>query len=344
MRRYIYTALVLLFSLTSCDNLLSGYDSKWVPIDDNDFSPSLCVFANYIHEKGLGIEISSTKSIDLKTKGPEILKAKILMMKSNLLMLNEQIDFQTDHGSGETKSAFLGIEKFNDKPDVGDTLTISIEVNGYEPVSGKTIIPEKAIANTLTAAKFISEDTKYRFMLQFTDKESYQNFYLVSSIYYLTTTSLGDHPYSYKTSDRELVPLFDPVFDFMPNVRSSSKEPFDISLFKPRIFSDKGFDGHSYELKIEVPVKKNLIAEDFTRYKYESVYEVELYSISKDLFEGYKSGYMQRVIDGDIYAEPIMRYSNMNNKIGLFGAINGPSSQNATIETNDILQFDPNGL
>ena len=62
--------------IISCDNLLSDYDTKMVDTEIKNTNPLLCVFANYFHGKGISLDISSTKSIDMKQIGPEIEKAK----------------------------------------------------------------------------------------------------------------------------------------------------------------------------------------------------------------------------------------------------------------------------
>jgi hypothetical protein len=352
MKRLMILSLILCsLCFISCDNLLSDYDSKRIPLEEENYKPQLCVYANYVHGKGLSLELSSTMSIALMQTGPEIKSAKVLLAKPNgQILFDDIVEFTiTSMDYHKSKSNFIDINKFKFRPNLKDTLLLSVKVDGYDVVKGQTTIPDLVHATKLMAQKYKADEIMYRFILQFDDPKEVENYYLVSSVYYLTTIRIIQQTPTLVRYDtipsaiRHQVPISDPVFDFMPNVRSSTKEPFDISVYKPRIFNDKGFNGSSYGLKIEVPLEV-ISPHDATTHIYESEYELELYSISKDLFEGYKSNYMTTVIEGDIYAEPVILYSNMSNKIGLFGAINGPSKQKTNIEKNDVLLFNPNEI
>lgn len=339
--------LILTGSLISCDSLLSDYDTKSLPLEVKDYKPLLCVFSNYIHNKGLSLELSSTLSPGGDQRGPEITNAKVtLVVKDGEILFDDIIEFSdTINDYHQAKLSFIDISQLKFQPKPNDILILTIKVDGYEMVTGQTNLPALVEAEELTAYKYIGDAVLYRFVLQFNDPQEFDNYYLVSSVYYLTTWRIPTvSPYDvWSETRRHRVPLSDPVFDFMPNLRSSTLEPYDISAYKPRIFSDKGFNGNSYGLKIEMPLRY-ISPYDATIRKYESEYELELYSISKDLFEGYKSNYMTKVVEGDIYAEPVILYSNMSNKIGLFGAINGPSRKKARVEQDDWLYFDPNDI
>lgn len=333
-----YLLIVCIVALVSCDDLLSDYDSKWIQPEIKDYKSQLCVYASYINGQGLSLSLSGTTSVDGQLKGPSFTSAKVTLEKSNKsILFNDSIKFSNSLNS---QNAFIDIKEFRSVPVPADTLIITVAVKGYDMVTGQTTLP--AIVNTskLTAQKYKADEMLYKFILYFDDPKEQSNFYLVSSIYYLTTTTyLGQIPQTYTEAIRHKVPANDPVFDFMPNVRSSTKEPTDMYLFKPRIFNDKVFNGFTYGLKIEIPLQTGTFYHD--KKNYSSKYEIELYSISKELFEGSKSCYMNSIISGDIYAEPIILYSNMNNKIGFFGAVNGPSKQMIEIEQNDLLKFGP---
>lgn len=350
-RLMVLSLIVCSLCFISCDDILSDYESKSIRYDIGDYKPELCVYANYIHQKGISLDVSSTISIDFLQRGPEIKSAKVVLAKPNgQILFDDLVEFTiTSLDYHKSKSNFIDINKFKFKPNLNDTLLLSVKVDGYDIVKGQTTIPALVNATKLTAQKYKADEVMYRFILQFNDPKEVGNYYLVSSVYYLTTIRTRQLSPTFIKRDtlssatRYVVPNGDPVFDFMPNVKSSTKEPFDISLTKPRIFSDKGFNGSGYGLKIEVPLEY-ISPYDAETHIYESEYELELYCISKELFEGQKSSYMHQTIDGDIYAEPIILYSNMSNKVGLFGAINGPSKQKVIIERGDWLRFDKNGF
>jgi len=348
MTRFIaFILLVSMTSLTSCDSLLSDYDTKDLFIEVKDYKPLLCVFANYMHEKGLSLELSSTLALCMHQRGPEITSAKVTLAgQDGRLLFDDTVEFTiTSNDYHKYKTNFIDINRLKGQPMVNEVLMLSVEVQGFEKVTGQTTIPALVNATQLTVNKYVAEAVMYRFILQFDDPKEAENYYLVSSVYYLTSIRIPAVTKNDTVSgiNRHQIPISDPVFDFMPNIKSSTKEPFDISTHKPRIFSDKGFNGNGYGLKVEVPLDYTSPT-DASTHRYNSEYAVELYSISKDLFEGYKSNYMAKVIEGDIYAEPVIIYSNMSNKVGLFGAINGPSSQIATVEQGDRLAFDRNGI
>lgn len=336
--KHFYLLLLLLFSifLNGCESLLD-YKLNQTEINDFGSKPLLCVYARYFDGQGIDLRISQTKSISGSMSDiTEIDEVSVILSKSNNTVCLDTIlklaDFKT----------FIGINKFFEIPHGGDSLYIKVNANGYEEVKGRTIIPEYVIIDTLLVDQYFTDHKNYRFTLFFTDPEP-ETYYFVSSLYHLSTFKIPSQgsPIPSDTVNQVIrmsINLTDPVFDFMPDVRSSVKEPFNNSERKPRMFSDKGFRNSQYGLNIEVQESDEFYAKQSDR-DYDSKYELELYTISKDLFETYKSFYLNELTEADIYSEPVFIYSNMSNKVGFFGAYSLKSVKSAKIDRGDVLTY-----
>jgi hypothetical protein len=171
----------------------------------------------------------------------------------------------------------------------------------------------------------------YRFTLHINDPANIKNYYMVNARSY-TMAKLNSQGEWGQSIENIKFPLGDRVFDFLPDKQSFVREPFDISNFKPRIFSDETFQGKQYGL--------NFFLEFDPAYDTQEIYvdrvEVFLMSISKEMFEGLKSQFLFQVIRSDLYAEKPMIYSNMSNGIGLWA---GYSTASRSVKLNKRVMF-----
>ncbi|MBK7627273.1 MAG: DUF4249 family protein [Bacteroidales bacterium] len=339
MKRVIRIILVFSIFLNSCEFLISDYSMRKSDIVPEIPAQKVITFATYF--SGEGLEISLSQPMDLiRPLSKKIGVTRLTLYKTgSVLCLDTTVNF-------EAGRQFFKINSFSAVPEAGDSIIIKVDASGFDEVSGSTIIPLPASISSINSTKITSSEDFYRFTISFSDHPVSNDFYLVSAIYYLTQYSFPMPGYGniYDTlysEERKQVPLSDPVFNFMPDYRTSIKEPFSSSDLKPRVFSDKVFNGSDYSLKIEVPVRKDANALVPNK-KYFSEYEVELYSISKDLFAFITSSFTNEIIEDDIYAQPIVVYSNMSNKAGFFGAVSKASKARQAIEPDDLLKFDFN--
>lgn len=339
MKKVFLIIIVSSILLSSCEFLISDYSMRKSDIVPEIPAQKVITFASYF--SGEGLEVSLSQPMDLILPLPKkIGVTRITLYKTgSVLCLDTTVNF-------EPGRHFFNINSFNAVPDSGDTIKIKIDAAGFDEVSGTTIIPFPASVSTINSTKITSTEDFYRFTISFNDQSILKDFYLVSSVYYLTEyifpmPGYGNRYDTLYSETRKSVPLSDPVFNFMPDYRTSIKEPFSSSDLKPRVFSDKAFNGSDYSLKIEVPVRKDADALVPNK-NYSSEYEVELYTISRDLFEFITSSFTNEIIEDDIYAQPIVVYSNMSNKAGFFGAISKPAKARQTIEPDDLLKFDLN--
>jgi hypothetical protein len=339
MKRFLIILLSLTGVLTSCEFLISDYSIRESDIKPDSVVHKVITFATYF--SGEGLDVSLSQPMDLTRPVPvKIGEAKISLFKSkNILCLDTMVNF-------EIGNHFFNIKNFISIPGPGDTLTLRINASGFSEVSGNTVIPPNTPIKTMNASKISASDDFYRFTITFDDQATTDNYYMVSSVYYLIKYSFPLPGYGniYDTiysEERKSVPLTDPVFDFMPDYRTSIKEPFSSSNLKPRVFSDRAFNGSEYGLRVEIPVRNDGSATEPDK-KYSSEYEIELYEISRDLFEFITTSFTNEIIEDDIYSQPIFVYCNMSNKAGFFGAVGYPSKSKQLIENGDLLKFSIN--
>jgi len=294
--------------------------------------PRVCTYATFFSDEGL--DITLTQSRDIATQLP----AKIGDARIRLLGADKTTCIDTTINF-DTENHFIPKTNIKNLPQPGDSITIIINATGFSQVEGKTRIPFSPAVESITATKFTSDREYYRFTVTFPDQASSDDYYLVSSVYDLITyTNISNKYDTTYQSTRQPVPLTDPVFSFMPDYRTSVKEPFIISELKPRIFPDDAFAGLNYGFRIEVPVRDDP-GVNSNEETYSSFYNFELYTISEDCFEFLKTTYINKSIEGDIYAQPLFVTSNMTNRAGFFGAISKPSTAIQKIDDNDVLGF-----
>ncbi len=316
----------------SCEKLLD-YDARQIEYNPSGYKPKLYVNAKFYADFGLKLYITSTQDISGKNRPDTIKRVFVRLVEGeNMVIFSDSISL-------ENSNANIWKSNFLHNPEEGANLQITIGAQGFESVFGSTKIPLSVPIDKIEVTNFYSGVNHFRFNTYFSDPVSSKNYYYFSSIYNLKTVPL---PYSTDTIINTLrltIPLSDPIFNFMPDFRTSMHEPFDNSARKPRIFPDDPISGISYNLRIEIPEVKESFYIQHPDYKYLSVYEIELYSISKEIFEAYKSLYMSEIIEGDIFAEPVVLYSNMSNNIGYFGAISKKSSKKVTLEEGKVLDY-----
>ena len=342
MRNRLTFIVLLIFTLFSCD-LLTQYDLKRfdVAMDENIVRP--CIYAYYYNNNKLQVEISATrpttnyKRIDFKEAN-----IKLSNPSSTTVYIDTTVVLLYKEDVRQSNKVTIPIEYFKKIPETDETLKISIKIPLFDTITGAAQIPQMPETKTITAQKLNGEEIEYLFKLPIKNRKNIDNYYLITSSYKL----INYYDKTYKidtttTNHRYRIPLTDPIFDFLPSNRTSVTEPFAIDNYKPRIFDGRVFGNAVYNLKIQLPVY-NYDYYISPKDSYSSTYYIELFAISKELFKAYKNNYMARIIEGDIYAEPLTAYSNMSNEIGFFGVLSKPSMQGYNLPKNDVLNFGVN--
>ncbi|MBN1990089.1 MAG: DUF4249 family protein [Bacteroidales bacterium] len=331
MKQYLLIILLAtIATLVSCEKILD-YTTTQIDYNGVPHKSMLVVSARYYCDLGLKIHVDRSLSIAENPNLPPLAQVKVTLTKkggatlfSNLVTL----------GSTSGK-AFISKDSLIELPTEGETLILSVECNGFDPVEGETTIPQTVPINNFSVTGNESKSNTFQFTLNFDDPANSTNYYFISSV---------EHTFAYPTWNNDTthniqritIPLTDPIFSFMPDFRTSIHEPFNNSIYKPRIFPDTPISGKSYSLKIDIPEKT-----DYQQTLYDTIeteYTIELFSISKELFEAYKSIYLAEIVAGDIYSEPITQYSNMSNGIGFFGSVSPRASKTIRLEKNRVLE------
>lgn len=308
----------------SCDIVLTEFDVSETSFELKDQTPQMGLYG-YPGEnkKGLNIELFKLVSPDVFI-GDSLLavkNAKIEIFENDKLI--STLNPTTGTESNDNVFPNYSTPELTFTP--GKEYTITVEADGYPDISASTVIPEPVAIDSVTTMYSVQDNEEgYLFRMFFTDPEQ-DNYYMVSvnhTSYYLRKIWHDDNTTYhldtiYKT-EYTLFPLGDHVFDLLPNQMTSVTEPYDISFDKPRIFTDELFKDQEYELKFFFPLSKR-VSNKNDRGHYNST--IFLHSISEELFEGLKSHYQYKTVEGDIYAEPITLYNNINNGFGLWGGM-----------------------
>lgn len=332
MKRLLVLFIFLPAFISGCDFLITEYELLESE-KEIQFDPELFTLATFFDGDGLYINVMKTMH-PVSSLHEDIDEARVtIKLSDGTVCYDDVLSFIAG-------SRFIDLETFDHIPIASDTLILQVLVNGFDEVSGRSIVPEAADTDWMTATRFSTDQTYYRFSIMINDRLDSQDFYLISSVYNLTTYfDDGFYRDTVYSLTRQEVPLTDPIFDFMPDYRTSVQEPFSLESIKPRIFPDEVFKDDTYAIRIEVPLRSdNGITNP--HYTYRSTFDAELYAISSDLFEYLKTAYIAKVVEGDIYAQPVTLKSNMSNSIGCFGAISKPSPERWQLEDNDVLKLD----
>lgn len=321
----------VLVILSSCDEVLNRFEYQDTNIANSSKEPQLCV-QGFPSDYGEGLKIDVSEAWDIN-KG----------YYNNDIAINNAVVSLFENGekictlNSYLPSASPGVEKkfpnyFH--PDVilkpGKDYEIEVSSVGYKTVKGKTSIPISVKPDSLIAIESVENNKKgYQFTLYFTDPSNSQNFYMVNARNWMLLNHRGN---TTQTIDNIKIPLGDHIFDFLPDNQSFVREPFDISTYKPRMFSDETIVGRQYGLKFFLELNSFIDTNDV----YVDKVEVLLMSISKEMYDGLKSQYLFQLIKSDLYAEKMTIYSNMSNGIGLWG---GYSVTSVTLKMNKKVNF-----
>ncbi len=358
MRKHIFIITLLLFTLMGCTDI---FDQVKIERSDEPFpvqEDQLVVFGYVSPDQPTQIYVDRTYPLYSSLRDSFPLPSNVeleLLSEGEKIGSFKQVIRRYD--DGEIRDQYF--ENTEANITIGSEYELRIIAEGYDATFGICTVPERVSIDSLSK-RLITEGEKeyYLFTLYFTDPSDTENYCMTAlqnHTYYIDTNLKDsiyfENPTHYKdTLDRfyidtlrgarkQVFPIEDPVFAYLPNNQSSIKEPFDISIHKPRVFPDKLFSGRQYALQFKIEREDytpSLAWNQFPRYRGTEFIKVYLRSISKELFESYKSKYQYEIIEGDIYAEPMKVYSNMSNELGVFGAFTVDS---VTIDVWDNLLF-----
>jgi hypothetical protein len=218
-------------------------------------------------------------------------------------------------------------------PEPGSLYRIEAEVPGLPPVWAEVSLPEPVaiVSIDTTMTKRVYEDTYYshtdiliKAKVRFSDPADKENYYRI------TVMSLSG---SY--SGQKNMP-YDPEMPVMVHYNTVWYPAANDPLINPQreddlfgspqenrysLFSDELISGRSYELKLDMAFS----ARDTTLYEF-THFIVDLQSISKDLYLYLISSSAHERSKDNPLAEPVIVYSNVNNGLGVIGAVTSSRS------------------
>jgi hypothetical protein len=163
--------------------------------------------------------------------------------------------------------------------------------------------------------------------VRFADPPDTENYYRVVVRY---TSGRYDGPIYEPFNENNEVMVFTGVSPLPvredPIVNPGGESPFfgQVPINRLSIFSDELISGKDYELKLTMGFSPR----DTNYYEFEH-YEVDLQSISKDLYLYLLTSSVQIESHDNPHAEPVIVYSNIRNGLGVVGAV---SSSRSTIK------------
>ena len=195
-------------------------------------------------------------------------------------------------------------------PIAGETYSIRVSSDGYEPVEGTAKLPSQAqVERFATELVPPGQDNAGRldFTLTLNDPPAQKNYYGLDMIWETEQfdpatgeSSRGIYHTSFRTNDPSLVEpdLFDPDDNYVARV----------------FFTDDLFDGRTHDLEFSIDIAF-FPSPDF---QIRQRFDIYLFSLSEDMYRYSRTAEQQLDVRDDPFAEPVQIHSNMSNGYGIF--------------------------
>jgi hypothetical protein len=220
----------------------------------------------------------------------------------SIALFENQTEIETV-GSNE-----FGEYQFTSKLTERNTYSIAIYSPKYGDIAAKSYIPAKTKIDKIEYSTKITGEYGYeyvdniKFKVTFTNEKNIENFYLIKIFYYTEN-------YEYDPDTGEIISTTYSKY-YLP---LTSEDPSIYSTYSISglVFSDELFDGQQHTVSCEP---------DFFNYNSVSpYYSIELITLSKDLFNYYRSYAQYEETNDNPFAEPVKVYNNIENGFGIFG-------------------------
>ncbi|MCL3779230.1 DUF4249 family protein [Prolixibacteraceae bacterium JC049] len=345
-----YWPLYILFIVcNACTDLLDlGKSESYTP-NPSDQKAEMITYCLLAPNRQVEVKVHRTLAINepLSTDS-HITNAKVNIIDKTTNVIYPLLLVKETNKINDTKTE-ISYKYVNNQlyPEVGNQYILKVEAAGYKSSESEIEIPE-AIQPEHMEYELYSEANhphlKMKCKVHFTDNELDKNYYMVlfdrqyKEVEKFNQTE--EVTFSEITKNSSIT-LDDPVFRFLPDKKTSIIEPFEITYLKPRIFNDEVINGKKYGLQFTLTQFRKEYGTRYGDYSREelngreweehntTLFTFRLLSINKDLFEFYRSSYLNDVVKGDIYSRQYPLYSNMSNHFGIFGAY---SEKTLTIE------------
>ncbi len=259
-----------------------------VHVDLPKLDDKIVINAIYSTDTTSVVSLSRTNSVlDGSVTFKSIEDAEIILRDENVA------DVLTHDRSGLYRSRF--------RPSAGTDYTLEVISKRFGKASAKFKVPEVTPIKSVEYKK--GRNREHEFTLKFNDPVDEENYYAVAVYTYnKRIEDLDQNKYrNYYTYEPE------PPFD-------SRTEEFELRAGRyVNMFADGFFDGEEVEFSMNLSYGSMDSAIDNEVY-------FELYTISKEFYDYYKTKEHQANVGGSPFTQPVIVYSNIENGVGIVGA------------------------
>jgi hypothetical protein len=224
------------------------------------------------------------------------------------------------------------------KAEIGKTYKLEIDHKRYGLATCETTIPETvqiiSIDTMVTGkAQYNYEQNTLNVKLKFKDPANEANYYRL--IAYVNQGIYREKRFEGTVMDSAIevresyITILDPV------INPEQEDANDFLFGSPRnpynVFTDELIDGREYTVNFDLNVYNHLRNPDIDMTEKGEFHQIKfiLQSITPETYWFLKSSYLHHYYDGDLFAEPVQVFSNVENGLGIFG---GQSNSVALIQ------------
>lgn len=296
MKKLIYLLLVI---TTACELVIN--------VDQPPFSPSIVVGSFIGPDTTILVSLSEDKDV-LERPGEfdPITGATVqLFQEDRLIGVLEEVVTDPD---SEFPIQNAGQYRLDFRPTPGVQYRLEVDKEGFSSVQATDQVPLEAprfeVIN-IDQGEFSDTEIEVKIF-----DETGRDYYEILA--YLSINSFSGH-YDDVTQEWKVDSIWRST-----NIVSMYTENIAVEEHNSSIFTDRLFDGRSYELDMETYL--NIWANPEVEVELDPVLTIEVRRVSEAYYNFINSSALQWWVDGDPFAEPVQAFSNVENGRGVFGS------------------------
>ncbi len=314
MKKFNFILVIIVFlTATACEKEIEfngEIQDKKVVLNSFAVADSILTaelyFSKFFLDNKVGFDTIKTADIDLFVNGD---------FNSKLEFKNVTIKHE-EYWGGYTFSRGMYVSTYRPQP--GDQLELKVNVDGYEPISTQTIMPQRATIDreNLTVRIDTTDTYESSYYNENGELVTYYN-YSLEMIYNLKITDNVDEDNYYRLilqnayGGYEYIYSEDPIFN-----QEGDQGIFDlIEGTDYNYFSDESFNGETRSIT-------------FSDWAYSSSWEnnvetrfLDVQQLSREAYLYMKTSYQSGLNEGNIFSEPVLTYTNVKGGLGIFAGI-----------------------
>ncbi|MBN2261493.1 MAG: DUF4249 domain-containing protein [Prolixibacteraceae bacterium] len=223
------------------------------------------------------------------------------------------------------------------KAKVGKTYKLEINHKRYGLATCETTIPEPiqiiSIDTMVTGpAQYNYENNNLNVKIKFKDPANEANYYRL--IAYINQGIYREKRYQDTVMDSVIEVRENYLTIYDPVINPEQEDANDFLFGSPRnpynVFSDELIDGREYTINFDINIYNHQRIEGIDMTEKGEFHQLKfiLQSITPETYLFLKSSYLHHYYDGDLFAEPVQVFSNVENGLGILGG-----------QSNDVISF-----